>query len=131
MAMDRPHAHELIDAVQEFLSDKITPQLSGFEAFQMRIIHNVLDITKREMIHGPGLEKGEIAGLQSLLKTDEADLDTLNRKLCAAIRDGTLSPTDPALLAHLWESTLDKVAIDQPRYATYQREAERNGHSLS
>jgi hypothetical protein len=35
-----------------------------------------------------------------------------------------VDPADPALIAHLWATTLAAVAIDQPSYATYRREAE-------
>lgn len=129
MAMDRPHLGELIEAVQEFLNDRIAPQLSGFDAFQMRIVSNVLDIARREIDLFPAASAREIERLQALLETDEDDLDTLNRKLCAAIRDGDFKGDNPALLAHLWATTLDKVAIDQPRYATYRQEAEKRGHS--
>ncbi len=130
MAMDRPHVNELLEAVQEFLTDKITPQLSGFDAFQMRIINNVLDIARREVAHFPACAKAETTRLQALLDSDSDDLDALNRKLCTKIRKGGTALDDPQLLAHLWASTLDKVAIDQPRYATYRREAEKRGHTL-
>ena len=130
MAMDRPHVSELLEAVQEFLTDKITPQLSGFDAFQMRIINNVLDIARREVTHNRACAAAETARLQALFETEDTYLDALNRRLCTTIRKGQLPLDDPQLLAHLWASTLDKVAIDQPRYATYRREAQKRGHTL-
>ena len=45
-----------------------------------------------------------------------------NLALAAAIADGRLGPADPALLAHLWQTTLDRLAVDQPGYASYVAE---------
>ena len=38
-----------------------------------------------------------------------------------AVRNGAIDAQNPALRAHLWASTLDKLAIDQPAYAPYRR----------
>ena len=42
----------------------------------------------------------------------------LSRRIAA----GELSLQTPGLAAHLWATTLAKVAIDQPTYASYRRE---------
>ena len=39
----------------------------------------------------------------------------------AATSDQRLDDQDPALRAHLWASTLAKLAVDQPGYETYRR----------
>ncbi len=48
-------------------------------------------------------------------------LDELNRELCSRIRAGELDLETPGLAEHLRETTLEKVAVDQPRYAAYRR----------
>jgi len=31
----------------------------------------------------------------------------------------------PGLSEHLWQTTMDKLAVDQPNYASYKRELEK------
>ena len=45
--------------------------------------------------------------------------------LSQAIAQGRVALDDPALLAHLWQTTLDRLAVDQPGYASYQAELAR------
>ncbi|MGB0922226.1 MAG: DUF6285 domain-containing protein [Alphaproteobacteria bacterium] len=123
MSMDQPSAADLVEATHEFLGEKIAPELKGFNAFQMRVALNVLKIVERELRLGPDAETRERAGLTTLLGGGEGDIRDLNRQLCTAIREGKLSADTPGLMDHLWQTTLDKVAIDQPKYARYQREA--------
>ena len=47
------------------------------------------------------------------------DLAILNRRLADRIADGRLSLVTPGLASHLWRTTLDKLAVDQPGYASY------------
>ena len=51
------------------------------------------------------------------------DLPTLRRALCDAIRDGRIDLHTPGLAAHLWADVLARVAIDQPTYPSFVREA--------
>lgn len=128
MSMDQPSAADLVEATHEFLFDKVAPELKGFNAFQMRVALNVLKIVERELRLGPDAETRERAGLKALIGSDEGDVGELNKKLCAAIRSGEITAETDGLMDHLWQSTLDKVAIDQPKYARYAREAEARGH---
>ena len=48
-----------------------------------------------------------------------ADLATLNQCLTDRIADGSLDLATPGLATHLWRSTQDKLAVDQPGYASY------------
>lgn len=123
MSMDQPSAADLIEATHEFLGEKIAPDLKGFNAFQMRVALNVLKIVERELRLGPDAEARERAGLTDLIGKGDGDIHDLNRELCTAIRDGKITAETPGLMDHLWQVTLDKVAIDQPKYARYQREA--------
>ncbi|MCH7960320.1 MAG: hypothetical protein IID08_09320 [Candidatus Hydrogenedentes bacterium] len=117
---DQPTAAELLRAVNDFLRERVLPQLEGHAAFHGRVAANVLDIVQRELETAPAANAAEHARLGRLLG-EEGSLEDLNRALCRRIRSGELGLDTPGLVDHLWETTLTKVAIDQPKYATYQR----------
>ena len=117
---DQPTARELIDAVQGFLRDEVSPTLSGRLAFHARVAVNVLETVKRELDLGPEAVAGEGARLAKLLGREGA-VGELEEALCEAIAAGEVDPADPALVEHLWKTTLDTLAVDQPGYATYRR----------
>ena len=116
---DRPRAPELIEAVREFL-ERILPELKGHSAFHGRVAANVLDIVKRELELAPATDAAEHARLRALLGAD-GTLDELNRLLCRRIASGEMALDAPGLVAHLRETTLAKLAVDQPRYPGYRR----------
>ena len=117
---DQPTASELLAAVAGFLRDEVSPTLSGRLAFHARVAVNVLEMVRRELALGPAAVEGEAARLKSLLGR-EGPLPDLEDALCAAIAAGEVDPADPALIDHLWATTLDTLAVDQPGYATYRR----------
>lgn len=119
---EQPAAAELLEAVTEFLRQEAVPALSGRIAFHTRVAANVLDIVRRELIDGVRAERAEVERLTSLLGMG-GDVDALNAELCDRLAAGTIDPADPMLIEHLWATTLDTVAIDQPNYATYRRES--------
>jgi hypothetical protein len=119
---DQPTAGELIDAVAGFLRDEVSPTLSGRLAFHARVAVNVLEMVRRELALGPAAVEGEAARLKALLGHD-GPLADLEGELCARIAGGAADPADPALIDHLWATTLDTLAVDQPNYATYRRAA--------
>jgi len=116
---DQPTASELLSAVAGFLRDDISPTLSGRLAFHARVAVNVLEMVRRELALGPAAAEGEAARLKALLSHD-APLAELEQALCEAIAAGAVDPADPALVDHLWATTLDTLAVDQPNYATYR-----------
>ena len=63
----------------------------------------------------------EATRLQQLLGMDGSLLD-LNRALAEKIASGEMDLLTPGLTAHLWQTTMDKLAVDQPNYASYRRE---------
>lgn len=123
---DQPSAEELIGAVRDFLKDRVLPNLEGHAAFHGRVAVNVLGIVKRELELSPAENADELRRLRELLDED-GTLDQLNRALCAKIRDGAIGFDTPGLVNHLWKTTLAKLAIDQPKYASYQRALEKRG----
>jgi hypothetical protein len=42
--------------------------------------------------------------------------------LSARIASGEMGFQTPGLTDHVWKTTMDKLAIDQPNYASYRRE---------
>jgi hypothetical protein len=121
---DPPKPPDLLAAVARFLREELMPQLSGALAFQTRIAANVVELSRREMELGPTVDAAEHQRLVALLAQD-GDLAALNRELCRRIREGEMTLETPGLAAHLWEVTLVKLAVDQPTFASYQRERAR------
>ena len=66
----------------------------------------------------------EAARLCRLLGS-EGSLIELNRALADGIARGEVDLGTPGLAEHLWQTTMDKLAVDQPNYASYRREVER------
>ena len=44
------------------------------------------------------------------------------QKLAEKIANGEVGLNTPGLKEHLWQTTMDKLAVDQPNYASYERE---------
>ena len=125
---DQPSTFELLTAVRNFLRDTAMTQLKDHAAFHARVATNAVDIVLREMEIGPTDDAEELERLRMLLDMD-GDLDTLNRELCRRIRDGDIDLETPGFVDHLWDTTLTKLAIDQPKYAAYRRVVESRKES--
>jgi hypothetical protein len=54
----------------------------------------------------------------------------LTEELCRRIETGEIAADDPALIEHLWATTMATLAVDQPNYGTYRRimASERGDH---
>ena len=117
---DQPSAIELLQAVRSFLQDQAIPRLEGRAAFHARIAVNALAIVERGLELGPAQSAAERERLETLLGRT-GTLDELNRELCRRIRAGEVDLDTAGLLEHLRETTLAKLAVDQPRYAAYRR----------
>ena len=120
---DQPSAAALVAAIAEFIRGQALPQLDAHAAYHARVAANALDIVRRELELAPAATEAEQVRLAALLGRD-GTLDALNRSLCAAIGSGAMSAETPGLARHLWATTLDKLAIDQPNYASYRRTLE-------
>ncbi len=121
---DPPTTAELVTAVREFLEEHAMPNLEGRNAFHARVAANALAIVARQLELGPAADAGEEDRLRALLGTS-GSLDEMNRELCRRIRSGDLAVDDSGLIAHLRTTTLDKVAVDQPKYSGYRRALEK------
>jgi Domain of unknown function (DUF6285) len=118
---DEPTPTELIKAVADFLRDEIAPQIAGHDAFKLRVSINALDLVTRQLMLQQGSDAAEIARLSRLLGV-EGSLADLNRTLADRIANGEAGLDTPGLAEHLWQTTLAKLAVDQPNYASYKRE---------
>ena len=117
MPTDRPTAAELVEAVREFLTDHVTPNVEGQLAFHTRVAVNALAIVERTMAEGGAMDAAELARLKALLHRD-GDLEELNGALAQAIRGGEMDDRREALLEHLRRTAEDKIALANPRYLT-------------
>jgi hypothetical protein len=121
---DEPTPIELTKSVAEFLRNDITPLISGHQAFKLRVAVNILDLVTRQLTREEGSDAKEVERLCALLGTD-GSVTELNRALAERIAKGEVDLATPGLAEHLWATTMDKLAVDQPNYASYKRELGR------
>ncbi len=126
--LDHPQAPALLDAVAKLLREVLMPQLPPAAVFQARVAANAVDLAAREARLGPSADAQAIARLRSLLQ-HSGSLAALEAELALAIRSGAIDDHNSALREHLWASTLDKLAIDQPSYAPYRRALQQRASS--
>ena len=119
----RPDPLDLLDAVASFLREQALPQLPGHAAYHARVAANTLDIVRRQLQLAPAADAAELKRLQQLL-TRDGSLAELNSLLCESIASGAMGLHTPGLAEHLWQITLDKLAVDQPGYDSYRRASE-------
>ena len=118
----RPDPMDLLAAVAGFLREQALPQLPPHAAYHARIAANALDIVRRQLQLAPAAEADEQRRLRELLHCD-GSLAELNQRLCERIADGSVGFDTSGLLEHLWQTTLDQLAVDQPGYDSYRRES--------
>jgi hypothetical protein len=118
---DEPTPEELIKAVADFLRNDIMPVIKGHNAFKLRVGVNALDLVTRQLALEEGSDAAEAARLTQLLGM-QGSLNELNRALADRIAKGEVDLQTPGLSEHLWQTTLAKLAVDQPNYASYKRE---------
>jgi hypothetical protein len=118
---DQPTPEELIQAVADFLRNELAPEISGHTAFKLRVSINALDLVTRQLALAQGSDAAEAARLARLLG-EEGTLGELNRMLADRIAKGEADLQTAGLAEHVWQTTMDKLAVDQPNYASYKRE---------
>jgi Domain of unknown function (DUF6285) len=121
---DEPTPVELTKAVADFLRTDIAPLIAGHQAFKLRVAINALDLVVRQLTLSEASDAAEAERLKQLLGIDGALVD-LNRELAAKIASGEIDLKTPDIATHLWQTTMDKLAVDQPNYASYKRELGR------
>lgn len=121
---DRPDPIDLVRTVAVTLRERLMPRLSGSAAFEARVSVNALELVVRQLERQATSDAAELKRLEALLG-ETGPLAALNARLCARIADGSLAVDNSELVAHLWATTLDKLAVDQPTYAAYLDEVDR------
>lgn len=127
--MDRPTKQELLGAVRSFLEKELLPELEGVRRFHTRVAINALAIVTRELELEGEQRPAQHARLCALLgrgelppadpRTLEREVETLERELCARIRDGFGAKGDARarLLAHLRTTAAERLAVSNPSYS--------------
>lgn len=123
MAQDRPTAIELLDAVREFLDERVAPEVAPHTGFLTRVAVNVLAMVERELELGPALDRAERERLRRLLGRD-GSLAELNGELARRLRAGTLEARRDEVVAHLRETVRGKLTIANPRYLDEAEESQ-------
>lgn len=121
---DEPRPEEILAAIAAFLRG--APADPERQAFQTRVAAGALDLARRHLERAPAGEAAEADRLKALLGRD-GSLEALNAELSLRLREGALSLSSAAAREHLWAVTLDKLAVDQPNYATYRAVLEKRG----
>ena len=124
---DEPTPEELIRAVADFLRTEVAPEIHGHVAFKLRVSINALDLVTRQLTLAQDSDAAEAARLTKLLGM-QGTLGELNRALSERIAKGEADLQTPGLADHLWQTTMDKLAVDQPNYAAYRRELGAKGN---
>ena len=122
---DEPTPTELIKAVADFLRNEVAPVIKGHNAFKLRVGINALDLVTRQLALAQDSDAAEAARLTKLLGM-QGTLGELNRALASRIADGEADLQTPGLADHLWQTSMDKLAVDQPNYGAYKRDMEKD-----
>lgn len=118
---DNPSLDTIRDLANALLKD--ADPTSARSKFETRMAMAALELVKRATELQPGFDAKERIRLTALLD-EQADLETLNRRLCERLRAGALTLSSPGVAAHVRATTMEKLAIDQPSYAAYRRALE-------
>jgi hypothetical protein len=122
---DQPKPDELVALAADFLRTEILPVTEGATGFQLRVAINALELVVRQLRLAAEMDAAERARLVALLGRDDT-LEELNRALCQQIAQGAMRLETLGLAEHLWATTIEKLAVDQPNYASYEREIAHN-----
>ena len=117
---DQPTPAEMLPPIVAFLKGDVLPKLSGRDLFQLRVAINALELVGRQLTLAPASDAAELARLAALLGHD-GTLEALNAELAERVASGELTLDTPGLADHLRATAMEKLAVDQPRYAAYQR----------
>jgi hypothetical protein len=116
---DQPRPEVLVSAIADFLKREILPITEGARSFHLRVALNALDLVTRQLNLAAKSDTAEAERLEMLLGR-QGSLEYLNRALCDLIASGEFTVATPGLKDHLWATTMAKLAVDQPNYASYR-----------
>lgn len=100
---------EVLTALSEWNTETVQPELTGHDKFQSRVAGNALGIIQRQQQWSSHFSAASERRL--------AHLGYDHGQLCTALSEGVLDITTPGLWDHLRLSALERLSIDQPKYA--------------
>ena len=118
---DHPDPAEILDVATRFVRNELVAALPPALAFNARVLANALDLVARQITQDEQVSVDNTARLSALLQKSGPERELLG-ELTRRIEAGKFSLQDPALLDYLWTTTLAKLAVDQPKYASYRAE---------
>ena len=119
---DEPTPAELIKAVADFLRNDIAPAISGHNAFKLRVAD------QRARSGDAAAWRWRRAAMRRKRRgcrncwACRARWANSTARWPTRIAKGEVDLQTPGLAEHLWQTTMDKLAVDQPNYAAYRRE---------
>ena len=125
VASEMPRIDELLISVRDYLRGDVMAETSGRTNFLARVAGNSLDIVLRDLELGPPHRQAEHGRLRTLLGADDG-LEALRWRLVHALREGSMPLDHPGLAAHLRETVVNQVAIDQPKYSGFKTAVARS-----
>jgi hypothetical protein len=90
---------------------------------KLRVSINALDLVTRQLAREDGSDVAEAKRLAKLLACGLAD--RTQPRAVGQDRKRRGRSADAGIIDHLWQTTMDKLAVDQPNYASYKRELGR------
>lgn len=121
---DLPGNAALLKAVETFIQDDVLPDAEPAMAFRARVAVNVLGMVRRHLeLAAQDHAVREREQLQALTGK-KGTMAGLTTEVCRLIAEGELKVEDPRFRDYLWQTTLHKLAVDQPLYASYRRSRE-------
>lgn len=103
---------EIVTAIADWNRDKVQPDLQHHDLFESRIVGNGLGIIERQISWGSEFEHSKSRRLKSIGLT--------TKEVCDLLQDGKTLLHDDAIWDHLRLTALERVAIDQPKYAGFK-----------
>lgn len=113
--LDMPETSELLESVHDFLRTEVIPATQGRLRFLSLVASNSLAILMRESRLCEAHRREEQRRLRTLLGVN-GDLLELRRLLCEKLRNGEIPLNTAELTAHLRQTVMNQLLIDQPKY---------------
>jgi len=100
---------EILNALIEWNKEKIMPDQRGHALFETRVANNAMGIVQRHAAWGSAFNENKNERLSNLgVSTDQ---------LCHDLRHGKQDVDEAAIWDHLRLTALERISIDQPKYA--------------
>jgi len=114
-----PRIGELIESVAEFLRTDVMDATHGRVKFFARVAGNSLDIATRELDFSAPQRDVERQSLNALLGC-AGSLESLRWQLVHGLRNSSIGLDHAGLAAHLRNTVVNQLAIDQPGYSGFK-----------